>query len=85
MAISPGDSTTLGLRSSLRRAFLVKSETKLQTNPSSPESRDNLKTAPQRPQAKSAMSFFHIVLVGIVCAALGAACWFFAPRGKYLV
>lgn len=31
------------------------------------------------------MSFFHIVLVGIVCAALGAACWFFAPRGKYLV
>ncbi|RSH88972.1 H(+)-transporting V0 sector ATPase subunit e [Saitozyma podzolica] len=27
-------------------------------------------------------SFLHVVFVGIICAALGAASWFATPRGK---
>lgn len=30
-------------------------------------------------------SFWNIVLVALVCAGLGAACWFLAPRGKHQV
>jgi len=28
------------------------------------------------------MSFFHVVIVGLVCAAIAAVAWFLIPRGK---
>ncbi|KAK1924061.1 ATPase, V0 complex, subunit E1/e2 [Papiliotrema laurentii] len=28
------------------------------------------------------MGFFHVVIVGLVIAAIGAASWFIAPKGK---
>jgi V-type H+-transporting ATPase subunit e len=28
------------------------------------------------------MSFFHVVIVGLIIAAVGAASWFVTPRGK---
>ena len=28
------------------------------------------------------MTFFHVVLVGIICAAIGLVGWFVTPRGK---
>lgn len=31
---------------------------------------------------QTAMSFFHVVIVGLVCAGLAVLAWFVAPRGK---